>query len=61
VVFEKEGLARAGDFLDTIDDDKPKGKGGEAAAYNAAVGARCDTSGQFRSRALSGPSGAPQL
>lgn len=26
VAFEKEGLARAGDFLDSIDDDKPKGR-----------------------------------
>lgn len=25
VSLEKEGLARAGDFLDSIDDDKPKG------------------------------------
>lgn len=26
MAFEKEGLARAGDFLDSIDDDKPKGE-----------------------------------
>jgi hypothetical protein len=29
VAFEKEGLARAGDFLDSIDDDKPKGERGD--------------------------------
>lgn len=27
VSMEKEGLVRAGDFLDSIDDDKPKGEG----------------------------------